>query len=132
MSVNQEQYFQYCDMPERYHIWGSFETNSTSNPDAADSKGDKHWTVAYISTGLWRVTFGSNYKFTAANLVYAEAHLQLASASDKWAQVGSYVEADRTLDIRVLDASAAAVADVSADANNRIHFHVVVKATQLD
>lgn len=129
--MNIEQYQAMSDSPERIRVEGSFAPNSTSAVDATASRGDKHWTVAYISTGLFRVTFNSTFKFTAAQLEYADAHLQLASAGDQYAQCGSYDADNRTLDIRVIDCSAAAVADISANANNRISFVVVVRNTIL-
>lgn len=96
---------------------GSFAPNGSSALVAADTKG-LGFTAAYVSTGLYRLTFANAY----GALNSATATLQLATGDDKYVQIGTYTAADRTLDIRVWDASGGAVADVAANANNRINF----------
>jgi hypothetical protein len=106
-------------------ISGSFAPNGSSALVAANTKG-VGFTVAYVSTGLYRITFTNSY----GALQSATASLQLASGDDKYVQFGTYTPATAsaaaTLDLRVWDASGAGVADVAADANNRIHFKLVM------
>jgi hypothetical protein len=75
-------------------------------------------TVVWTSTGTFTVTFADKY----VSLLAAVPMLQLASADDKFPQVGSYDASARTLVVRVLDNNAGtiAVADVAANANNRV------------
>lgn len=104
-----------CLGRKKRFIMGSFAPDTANPPTALKGSG---FTVAYTSTGTYTVTFANSY----GDLVSATATLQLASADDKFAQVGTYTAADRTLVLRVLDASGAAVAEVAADANNRVNF----------
>ena len=57
------------------------------------------------------------------------ASLQLATGSDKMAQIGETAVSTtaKTIQIRIWDISDAAVADVSYDANNRVNFQAVLK-----
>ena len=99
---------------------GSFAPNSTSAVAASSRKG-LGFTVARTSAGLFTITFTD----PQADMVCAEAQLQLVTADDKYCQVGTLVNtnpAGPVLQIRVMDISSGAVADVSANANNRIHF----------
>lgn len=93
----------------------------TANPvtDVRVNQGTA--TVAYTSTGTYTITFGDKYKALLAGV----ATLQLASADDKFAQLGTYDAAAKTLVVRVLDASGAAVAEVAANANNRVNVLVL-------
>lgn len=117
----------YCDSPERVIIAGSWAPNAGSAVDSASNKGDRGWSVAWTSTGLFTLTFDSIY----ADLSSFTATLQLASADDKYVQAGSWSQTASTMTVRVWDASGAGVADVSADANNRINFIAVFRNTQL-
>lgn len=98
-------------------IAGSFAPNGSSAVSASSRKG-LGWSVVRTSTGLFTVTFTDKWN----DLVSAEASLQLASADDKFIQVGTYSASAKTLQIRVWDVSSAGVADVAADANDRISF----------
>ncbi len=98
-------------------IVGSFAPNGSSAVAATSNKGNG-WTVAWTSTGLFTVTFTDAWNA----LVSAHATLQLASAGDQYAQPGTYDATAKTLIIRVIDCSTGAVADIAADANNRINF----------
>jgi hypothetical protein len=124
---NREHYPLVCDSPERVVIAGSFAPNGSSAISAASNKGDRGWSVAYISTGLYRITFDDTYN----DLVYFGSKLQLATGADQQTQEGTWTSADRTQDVRVWDASDAAVKDIAADANNRINFVAVFKNTNL-
>ncbi len=97
---------------------GSFAPNGSSALDATARKG-LGWTVARTSTGLFTITFSDTF----ADLVAFECSLQLASAGDQYLQMGTLVNtATPVVQIRVWDISSAAVADIAANANNRIHF----------
>lgn len=96
-------------------IAGSFAPAGSNAPTTVEGVG---FSVAYTSTGLFTVTFADRYP----GLIAAVATLQLATAGDQKVEIGSYSEANKTLQIRVWDIGDAAVADVSADANNRINF----------
>ena len=98
-------------------VSGSFAPNGSSAVAASSRKGPG-WSVARTSEGLFTVTFTDKWD----DLVAAEASLQLAAADDKHVQVGTWVAASKALQIRVMDISGAAVADVAANANNRINF----------
>lgn len=103
-------------------IAGSFAPNGSSAIAATSRKGPG-WSVARTSAGLFTITFTDAY----IDMVSATASLQLATAADRIVQIGTYDSSARTLQIRVWDISDAAVADVAADANNRINFCVVFR-----
>ncbi len=66
-------------------------------------------------------------------MISVKAMLQLVTADDKYAQAGLVTNllagAAPTFEIRVLDISAAAVADLVPDANTRIHFVAWVRSS---
>ena len=103
-------------------ISGSFAPDSANTPTAVKGAG---FTVVWTSTGTFTITFDEKYY----DLISANATLQLASADDKFVQVGTYTAASKTLVIRCLDNNAGtiSVADITANANNRINFHCVFK-----
>lgn len=98
-------------------VHGSFAPNGSSAVSSASNKG-KGWSVARTSAGLFTITFENPY----ADLVSFTQTLQLASGDDKVLQAGAYSASNKTITIRVWDISGAAVADISANADNRIHF----------
>ena len=104
----------------RHLIEGSFAPNGSSALVAADVKG-KGFSVAYISTGLYRVTFEDKY----VGLESFTLGLMLNAADDKMLQFGPYDPSAKTLDIRSYDISGGALADIAANANNRISFQVI-------
>lgn len=108
-------------------IAGSFAPNGSSAVSAASNKGIG-WSVARTSAGLFTITLEDSY----ISLISACCSLQLASADDKIVQLGSIdVVTAKTVEIRVWDISGAAVADVAANANNRINFCLVLKNSQV-
>lgn len=112
--------------PFRYVIFGSFAPNGSSALDPTAFKGDLPlFTVAYVSTGLYRVTL--NYNVNAIEAV--DATLQLAAVAPQNIQVGAVNEANRTIDLRVFNTITGAVADVAADPNNRITFVIAVRGS---
>lgn len=110
----------------RVGISGSFAPNGSSALAAASMYGTTGWTVAYTSTGLYTITLDDKWLY----LLSAWHSLQLHTGSDKYLQWGDIdVASAKTLQLRCWDASDAAVADVAADSNNRIHFGLVLKRT---
>ena len=98
-------------------VMGSFAPNGSSAVSASSRLG-KGWSVARTSTGLFTITFSNVWQ----ELDSFTCSLQLASADDKFLIPGVYTAASKTITITVWDISGAAATDVSADANNRIHF----------
>lgn len=99
-------------------ICGSFAPNGSSAVDAASNKGTG-WSVARTSAGLFTVTLQDKW----IALTAAEVSLQLASPAAQAVQLGATdVSSAKTVQIRVVDTTAGTVADVAADASNRIHF----------
>jgi hypothetical protein len=103
-------------------VQGSFAPNGGSAVSAASNKG-KGWSVAHTSTGLFTITLEDVYPA----MLSATATLQLATAADQFVQIGAIDLSAKTVQIRVWDVSAAAVADVAADANNRINFRLIFR-----
>jgi hypothetical protein len=110
--------------PFRYVVFGSFAPNGSSALDATAIKGDLAlFTVAYISTGLYRVTL----QYNVNGVDNVTTGFQLAAAAAQSLQVGPVDETNRTIDLRVVNSSTGAVADVAADANNRISFTIALR-----
>ena len=105
-------------------VAGSFAPNGVSAVAAGSNEG-VGFSVARTSTGLFTITFDRIYP----ELVGAMATLQLHTAADKFVQVGDYVKASKTIQIRVWDVSDTAVADVAVSAYNRINFCFTFKYT---
>jgi hypothetical protein len=109
-------------------IAGSFAPNGSSAVASTSVKG-KGFSVVRTSTGLFTVTLEDTY-VAALSMV---ASIQLASGDDKFVQVGAVdVTSAKTIEIRVWDISGGAVADVSANANNRINFCFVLSNSSLN
>jgi hypothetical protein len=103
------------------HVQGSFAPAGTGAPTDVKGKG---FSVARTSAGLFTITLQDAYQ----HLIAGTAQLQLATGADQFVQLGSVdVASAKTVQIRVWDISAAAVADVSADANNRVNFLLILK-----
>jgi hypothetical protein len=97
---------------------GSFAPNGSSAIAGTSRKG-LGFSVARTSAGLYTITFTD----TQSDLVAFECSLQLATGADSFLQMGTLVNtATPIVQIRNWDISSAAVADIAADANNRIHF----------
>lgn len=101
-------------------IAGSFAPAGSGAPTAPEGKG---FTVARTGTGIFLVTLDAGLVFPA--LVSGSTDLQLANAADSMAQLGTVDLAARTVVIRTLTAGSAA--DISANANNRIHFALIFR-----
>lgn len=108
-------------------IAGSFAPNGSSAVASSSVKG-QGFSVAYTTTGQFTITLQDTYY----SLVSATASLQLSSADDKVLQWGAIdVTSAKTLVLNVWDISAAALADVSANAANRINFTLMLKNTSI-
>lgn len=105
-------------------IVGSFAPNGVSAVDLTTRQG-QGWTVARTGVGAFQLTFSDLF----VDLVSATANLQLAAVAASVVQIGTYVAASKTLVLTVLTeaAGALAAADVALNANNRIHFRVVFR-----
>lgn len=107
---------------------GSFAPNGSSAIDSTLNKG-RGYTVARTGVGAFLVTLTDSYPY----LLAANATLQLATAADKEAQIGAVGKDARgnilNFVVRIWDKSDAALADVAADANNRINFTLTLNNT---
>ena len=103
---------------------GAFKPNGSSAVANSSNKG-KGWTVARTSTGLFTVTINS----VLGQIDSVVASLQLATADDKYVNVGTIVVASKTFILHVWDISGGAVADVAANANNWINFTLIGRAS---
>lgn len=99
---------------------GSFAPAGSGVPTDVKGRG---FTVVRTSTGLFTVTLSNTF----IQLLDGQVSLQLASADDKFAQLGAVDLAAKTVQIRIWDISAAAVADVAANANNRVNFALALR-----
>lgn len=101
-------------------IEGSFAPNGSSAVSAS-SRAGLGFTVARSGVGEFLVTFTDKF----ASYLFADAHLQMAAATDSVAQVGDIDLSAKTMEIHTLTAGSAA--DIAANANNRINFVVVFR-----
>jgi hypothetical protein len=101
------------------HIQGSFAPQGTSAPTTVRGTG---FSVARTSAGLFTITLQDKYM----SLIAGDAQVQLAAAADLVAQIGNVdVSSAKTVEIRIL--AAAVATDISANANNRVHFNLILK-----
>jgi hypothetical protein len=105
--------------PGIYIVAGSFDTNGTSSP--ADVKGVG---VAVVRTGVGVYELSLTDPFR--KIISCTVSPQCVTAALFSVELGAYTEASRKIEIRTLKQDAVsgieAVANVAADANNRIHF----------
>lgn len=111
----------------RVVLAGSFAPNG-SNPISSASVLGRGFSVAYTSTGLYTITLDDVW----AQCDAAIATLQLATADDKFVTVGAIDLSARTVQIAAWDISGGAKADITADANNRINFVLVLRNSTLE
>jgi hypothetical protein len=103
------------------YVQGSFAPDTANAPTTVRGSG---FSVARTSTGLFTITLQDKY----VSLLSAQVSLQLATGDDKMLQLGAIdVISARTIQIRVWDISGGAVADIAANANNRINFLLLLK-----
>lgn len=108
--------------PERVMIQGSFAPAGTGAVTAVKGKG---FSVARTGVGTFVVTLANSY----ADLESADAHLQLAAPNGNSANVGAVNLAART--ITLVTVASGAVADIAANADNRVHFAFVLRNTSI-
>jgi hypothetical protein len=102
-------------------LQGSFAPDTANAPTTVKGKG---FSVARTSTGLFTITLQDTYQ----HLISGQVSLQLAAGDDKFVQLGAVdVASAKTIQIRVWDISGGAVADIAANANNRINFSLLLK-----
>jgi hypothetical protein len=108
-------------------IAGSFAPNGAGAVSSASNKG-KGFSVARTGVGVFTITLEDSY----VSLLGANLGLQLSAADDKILQLGDIdVLSAKTIVIRVWDISGAAVADIAANANNRINFSLYLANSQV-
>lgn len=105
-------------------IDGSFCPNGTSAVNNDLNRGIG-FSVVRSDVGLFTITLEDYY----VSCHSANATLQLAAADDKFCQIGNVLVSNttKTVEVRILDASGAAAADVDYDAQNRVNFALVLK-----
>lgn len=109
-------------------IAGSFAPNGSSAVDSTSIKG-KGFSVARTGAGAFTITLQDAY----VALLSAQASLQLHTADDKFVLLGDVdVTSGKTVKLVVWDISDAAATDVAANANNRIHFVLVLSNSSLN
>lgn len=102
----------------------SFATNGASDPVASTITGRGVASVVLAATGVYTITLQDVYPF----LLSATASLQLASADDKVAANIGVVDLNaKTIQVRIYDASTAALANVAAATGNRVNVCLVLK-----
>lgn len=75
------------------------------------------------STNRYVVTLADQYN----SILSVQATLQLATADDKFVQIGAVSVTNKTIEIVVWDVSSAAAASVAANAGNEINVLVIAK-----
>lgn len=105
-------------------VAGSFAPDSANPPTSTTLRGNG-WTAARTSTGVWTITFAESYPELVAGL----ATIQRSSDADTVAELGVYTAASRTITVKSL--AAATATDIAANANNRVNFLFVFRASAL-
>ena len=106
-------------------VGGSFTTIGSSSPDSANNTG-KGWSVARTGTGELTVTLEDTY----SALISGQCSLALNAAGDSKVQFGAVdVVTAKTIVIRTITGTSAA--DIAANANNRVHFTLFLRNTDI-
>jgi hypothetical protein len=102
--------------PATHRITGSFAPAGTGAVTAVKGRG---FTVARTATaGKFLITLRQKY----THFIGGSLTLQLAATDDLMAHFGVYSASAGTLEILVRDISGAALSDIAANADNRVHF----------
>jgi hypothetical protein len=109
-------------------IVGSFAPNGASNPVAASNKG-KGWTVTHTATGVWSVLLNTTYVSLLAGLCDVQ---QNAAGSMQILMRGACDPSAASPVIQLANSPAGTDADISANANNRIHFCFFLASSDLN
>lgn len=113
-------------IPNLTIITGSFAPSGTSSPTTVLPSTNAGFTVERTGVGQFTITLSDSYPL----LISAQVSLQLNSADDKIIQLGAIdVTSTKTIIMQVLDNAAGTItaSDISANANNRIHFLLILK-----
>jgi len=107
---------------------GSFIPNTAGTPAAAGIRGNWIASVAHTNTGIWTITIKAGYR-GLRGLISAHCSLQLASAALSFVQLGAIDLAAGTVVVCNFTEGAGtlALADIAANANNRICVELVCK-----
>jgi len=106
-------------------VCGSFKPNGSSAVDNDDNTGTG-FTVARGGTGSFTVTLDAKYPA----LLSGQCSLALNAAADSKVMFGAIdVASAKTVIINVI--TTASAADIAAHANNRIHFALFLRNTDL-
>ena len=106
-------------------IAGSFKPNGSSAVANTDNTGTG-FTVARSGTGSFTVTLDAKYP----GLLSGQCSLALNAVADSKVQFGAIdVASAKTVVINVI--TTASAADIAANANNRIHFCLMLRNTSL-
>jgi len=109
-------------------VSGSFAPNGAGAVSSASVKG-KGFTVARTGVGVFTITLQDSY----IALLSCSADLQLVAPDDKILQFGAIdVVTAKTIVLNVYDISGAALADIAANAANRINFALILSNTQVN
>lgn len=108
-------------------IGGSFAPNGSSAVAATSIKGKGIAAVSRTGTGEFEVTLSDAY----ADILAVVPSLQLNAAADSYVQLTGAVTPSTTKKFKLTVITAGSAADVSANANNRIHFAILAKNTAL-
>ena len=100
----------------------SFVPNGTGAIATSAITGRGVASVAW-STNRYVVTLADQYN----SILSVQASLQLATADDKFVQIGAVNATNRTIEIVVWDVSSAATASIAANAGNEINVLVIAK-----
>jgi hypothetical protein len=108
---------------------GSFAPNGSSAVAAASNRGAGgvgRWSVARVSTGLFRITTVDRF----AAVDSATFTIALATGGVRHARLGPVSVTNKTIDVEIVD-GVGAVADIAADAGNRINFNLVLRGSSV-
>ena len=106
-------------------VCGSFAPNGSSAVDSASNEGTG-WSVARSGTGSFTVTLDAKYPA----LLSGQCSIALNAVADSKVQFGAIdVASAKTVVINVI--TTASAADIAANANNRIHFCLFLRNTDL-
>lgn len=108
-------------------ILGSFAPNGSSALVATSTKG-KGFSVAYTSTGTYTLTF--NYSSLAVLSAWLTPQMHAANV-DTSLQFGD-VDTSTALTAVIRNNPGGSVADITANANNRIHFGFCMASSSLN
>lgn len=105
-------------------IAGSF---APAGSDPVTDVVGKGFSVARTDTGEFTITLEDKY----VDLIAGIANVQLNAAADVFLQLGAYDADAKTLIVNAWDISGTGLADISANANNRVNFTLYLQNTKL-